>query len=146
MKHNNSYGALLILAMALIVGAPMIQAQSKARARANVPFDFTLDQKAMPASTYEVSSLSEKVLAVRNLNSGESRLVIEAMQVEASPNAGTPHAKLVFRKYGDQYFLAEIWDGQHNRGIAFPESKREHEIKLAGNNAPQPELVVVAMK
>ena len=144
MKHNNSYGALLILALALIVGAPMIQAQ--ARTQANVPFDFSLDQKLMPAGAYEISSPNGGVLTVRNQETREARLMIEPMHVQASQAAGTPRAKWVFHKYGDQYFLAEIWDGQGNIGVALPESKREKEVKLASNNGPQPELVVIAMK
>ena len=143
MKYNN-YGALMILALALIVGTPMIQAQ--ARTQANVPFAFSLDQKSMPAGDYEISSLSSSVVALRNQNTREARLVIESMYVQASEASEAPHAKLLFRKYGDQYFLAEIWDGQSNIGIAFPESKREKELKLASNNAPEPELVVIAMK
>jgi hypothetical protein len=139
----NVYGALMIIALALIVSVPMTQAQT--RARASVPFGFSLDQKSMPAGAYEISSMSDKVLVVRNLDTREARLVIESMHVQASQAAGTPHAKLVFRKYGDQYFLAEIWGGQSNIGIAFPESKREKELKWA-RDTHEPELVVIAMK
>jgi hypothetical protein len=140
MKRNNIYGALMILALALIVSVPMTQAQ--ARARATVPFGFSLDQKSMPAGAYEISSLSDTVLVVRNLDTSEARLVAESIHVQASGNA---HAKLVFRKYGDQYFLAEIWDGRSDTGIAFPESKGEKELQSA-SNASQPEAVVIAMK
>jgi hypothetical protein len=49
------------------------------------------------------------------------------------------------RKCGDQYFLAEIWDGQSNSGIAIPLSKREKELQMA-RDTHQPELVVIAMK
>jgi len=136
------FGALLFLFFALIFSVPMPQAQ--VRTRASVPFDFSLAQKSMPAGVYEISSMNEKVLAVRNLETREARLLIESMHVEASEAAGTPHAKLVFRKFGDQYFLAEIWDGQSAIGIAFPESKREQELKWAGD-AQQPEVVVIAM-
>ncbi len=139
----NVYGALMIIALALIVSVPMTQAQ--ARARASVPFGFSLDQKPMPAGAYEISSTSYKVLVVRNLDTREARLVIESMNVQASQAAGIPHAKLVFRKYGDQYFLAEIWGGQSNIGIAFPESKREKELQWA-RDIHEPELVVIAMK
>jgi hypothetical protein len=143
MKYN-VYGALMILALAMIVSsAPLAQAQ--ARARASVPFEFGLDQKSMPAGIYEVSALSDKVLVVRNLETKDARLLIASMHVQASQAAGTPHAKLVFHKCGDQYFLAEIWDGQNKIGIAFPESKREQEVKSA-SNTPQPEVVVIAMK
>jgi len=141
----NVYGALMILALALIVStAPMAQAQ--ARARASVPFDFSLDQRSMPAGAYEISSLSGKVLVMRNLDTREARLLLESMHVEVSQASDTPRAKLVFRKCGDQYFLAEIWDGQSHTGIAFPESKREKELQIAGSTASQPEIVVIAMK
>ena len=65
----NVYGALMIFVLALIVSVPMTQAQ--ARARASVPFDFSLDQKSMPAGAYEISSLSDKVLVVRNLDTSK---------------------------------------------------------------------------
>jgi hypothetical protein len=143
MKSNNIYGALMILALALIVSVPMTQAQ--VRARASVPFDFSLDQQSMPAGTYEISSVGAKVLAVRNLDTREARLVIESMHVQVSQASDTPHAKLIFRKYGDQYFLAQIWDGQNHTGIGFPESKLEKEL-LASGNGSQPEVVVIAMK
>ena len=142
MKYSNSYGALMILALALVLGAPMIHAQ--ARARASLSFDFNMDQTSMPAGNYEISSLNEKVVAVRNLKNGETRLVISSGYVQASPAAGIPNGKLVFHKYDDQYFLAQIWDGQNDRGIALAESKREKEVKLSASS--QPETVVIAMK
>jgi hypothetical protein len=143
---SNVYGALMILALAVIVGAaPIAQAQSQARARATVPFEFSLDQKSMPAGTYEVSQLNDKVLVVRNLETKDARLLIASMNVQADEGAGIPHAKLVFDKYGDQYFLRQIWYGDSQRGIAFPESKREKEMQWARDNH-QPELVVLAMK
>jgi hypothetical protein len=144
MKYNNVYGALLILALALIVSVPMSQAQ--ARARASVPFDFSLEQQSMPAGAYEISSLSDNVLVVRNLDTREARLLIASMRVQASEGSDAPHAKLVFHKYGDQYFLCQIWGGQSRIGIALPESKREKEVQMASSTATQPELVVIAMK
>ncbi len=145
MKSNNVYGALMILALALIVSAPMAQAQ--ARAKAVVPFDFSMEQQVMSAGAYEISSMgSGSALAVRNLDTREGRLLIAPMYKQASQGAGIPHAKLVFHKCGDQYFLAEIWDGRNNVGIAFPESKHEKELQSASNLASQPEVVVIAMK
>ena len=53
----------------------------------------------------------------------------------------TPNAKLVFRKYHDLYFPAEVWGGQSNIGIAFSPSKREKELQAANTIATQPEVV-----
>ena len=137
MKRN-VYGALMIVALALIVSVPMTQAQAT---RANVPFEFSLGHQLMPAGNYEISAVNEKVLAMRNLDTMEARLLIASIHVQASQ---APHAKLVFHKYDDQYFLAEIWDGSE-LGIQIPESKREKEMRWARNNY-RPELVVIAMK
>jgi len=142
---SNVYGALMILALAVMVSAaPLAQAQAQARVRATVPFEFGLGQSSMPAGVYEVSSLSNNVLAVRNLETKDARLMIQSMHVDAQ-GEGIPSAKLVFHKYAGQYFLTEIWSGQSSIGIAFPESKREQELRLAANTY-QPEVVVIAMK
>jgi len=140
MKRN-VYGALMIIALALIIGVPMTQAQAT---KANVPFEFSLNQQLMPAGNYEISSAGNNLLAVRNLDTMKACLVIESIHVQASQFAQAPHAKLVFHKYDDQYFLAEIWDGS-DLGIQLPESKREKEMKWARNDY-RPELVVIAMK
>ena len=141
MKRN-VYGALMITALALIVSVPMTQAQ--ARAKADVPFDFSLNRQMMPAGNYEISSEGNKLLAVRNLDTMKACLLIESVRLQASQASEIPHAKLVFHKYDDQYFLAEIWDGS-DLGIQIPESKREKEMKWA-RNSYRPELVVIAMK
>jgi hypothetical protein len=141
MKHN-IYGALAMLAVALMISVPMSQAQS--RVRANVPFAFTLEQSSMPAGGYEISSIDEKVISVRNLETGQARLLIASVHVEASQDQ---HAKLVFHKYGDQYFLSQIWDGSGNDGIELPTSKREKELTMASTNfSDGPETVIIAMK
>ena len=51
MKRN-IYGALAMLAAALIVSVPFVQAQS--RVNADVPFAFSLQDKAMPAGNYQI--------------------------------------------------------------------------------------------
>ena len=141
MKHS-IYGALAMLAVALMISVPMTQAQS--RVRADVPFAFSLEQSSMPAGGYEISSIDEKVISVRNLETGQARLLIASMHVQASQDQ---HAKLVFHKCGDQYFLSQIWDGSGNDGIELPASKREKELNMASSNfSDGPETVIIAMK
>ena len=42
-------------------------------------------------------------------------------------NRGT--AKLIFNKYGETYFLAEVWDSTEN-GHALPKSRTEKDMSL----------------
>lgn len=56
-------------------------------------------------------------------------------------------AKLVFHKYGDKYFLADVWNGAGNTGLHIPASKWEEEIKSEYRaSTPHMEEVVVALR
>jgi hypothetical protein len=134
------YGAFAILAAALIVSAPFAQAQT--RIKAGVPFAFNLQDKAMPAGNYQIIALSDRVLEFWNLDSKHGQLVAKQMSVESFKDQSP---KLVFHKYGDQYFLSQVWNGDSHTGIALSESKREKEAKMASlPNAS--ETVIVALK
>jgi hypothetical protein len=141
MKRN-IYGALAMLAAALIVSVPFVQAQS--RVNADVPFAFSLQDKAMPAGNYQIISLSGQTLEVLNLDTRHGQLLAKQISVQSSKDQSP---KLVFHKYGDQYFLSQIWYGDSNYGVGFAESKREKEVAMAANSLPNgAETVIVAMK
>jgi hypothetical protein len=133
---------LSVLSLALVFGLPKVQAQS--RLVANVPFDFCVGQQAMDAGQYEVFSLGEQSGELRNVQTNAAQAFIKAIKLQAS-NGG--HARLVFNKYGNQYFLSEIWDGNSDTGIKLSQSQREKETRLAGNRfSDGPDTVIVAMK
>jgi len=139
MKRN-VYGAATILALVFTLGPVMAQAQS--RLDAKVPFNFTLGQKAMPAGEYEISSATPQVYEIRNLDTKEARFVMKSQNVQAYKDQ---NPKLVFHKYGDQYFLSQIWYGSGKVGAEFGISQREKEIRMADSFSAGPETVIVAM-
>jgi hypothetical protein len=53
--------------------------------------------------------------------------------------------KLVFHKYGDRYFLYQVWNGD-KRGMELRESKYEKEAQIAANQGSAPQEVVVALR
>jgi hypothetical protein len=141
MKRN-MFSVLNVLALAMVLGVPMLQAQS--RLIADVPFDFSLGQRSMMEGQYEILSISQQAGELRNLDTETAEVFIKSIRVEAGQSG---HARLVFNKYGKQYFLSEIWDGNSNTGIRLPKSPREKEVSLAGNRfSDGPETVIVAMK
>ena len=135
----NHLGILSVLALAMVFATPAVYAQN--RVVANVVFDFHLGQKAMSSGQYEVHSMSQEVAVLRDMDSNISAFLIKSMHVQGTDNE---HARLVFNKYGDQYFLSQIWDGSET-GIELPKSQREKEISMA-RDAHVPETVIVAMK
>jgi len=136
------YGALILLAAALMISVPMVQAQSQLKA--DVPFAFSVDKQMMPAGNYEIRSLNERVLILRNLDTKQAWMLMKSQDVQASK---MQNAKLVFHQCDDQYFLSQIWKGSSDTGIEFATSQREKEMRMASNGLPDgPELVIVAMK
>ncbi|MGC2111307.1 MAG: hypothetical protein WA655_17465 [Candidatus Korobacteraceae bacterium] len=141
MKRN-MFGVVSLFAVAMAFAVPALQAQS--RVVANIGFDFYLQQKSMAAGEYEVSSISQQVDLMRNVNTDSGSFLLKSIHVQG---AHGQHARLVFNKYGNQYFLSQIWDGNGDIGIQLSKSKREKELSLAQNAFPSgPEVVIVAMK
>ncbi|MGA2720846.1 MAG: hypothetical protein ABSG79_00415 [Bryobacteraceae bacterium] len=63
--------------------------------------------------------------------------------LQTSPNSsytGPQEPKLVFHRYGDQYFLSQIWTG--SRSLNFSTSRAERELKKTAAAAGQTEIVL----
>jgi hypothetical protein len=110
---------------------------------ANVPFDFTVNGKTLPAGQYTVEQgNTQNTLVIRNW---ETKQVIGAIAQNCEVSAGSK-PQLIFRRYGDQYFLAQVIDGA--RGSELPKSKAEREATKAGRDNlamnAEPEIVRVS--
>src|SRR5215831_18530339 len=138
MKRKAFWG-LAALVLALVVNVPFANAQST---KATVPFDFAIDGKTMPAGTYSVSEIGDAEIRVAN---SESSAVV-LMRGQREERLTYQSAKLVFHKYGDKYFLAEVWNGAGNTGLQIPTSKMEQEMRVASNHAGGSTEVVVALR
>lgn len=85
------------------------------------------DQK-LQAGEYTFSRLSpdSKIMLVSSVEANTS--VFQSTfgtQVLTAKNEST----LVFHKYGDQYFLEQIWSGGEQEGTQVPESRSERTIR-----------------
>jgi hypothetical protein len=87
------YGVLTMLAVALIVSVPTVQAQAPSRLRADVLFAFSLEDKSMPAGNYEIKSLSDRLLEVWNLDIQHGQMLMKQISVQDN---NVHNAKLVF--------------------------------------------------
>jgi hypothetical protein len=79
--------------------------------KANVKFDFHIGERLYPAGEYRIESIgsmSETILQIRSVGDTNNNRIIIANQ----SNAGKRQAPiLVFQKYGENYFLTEIFLG-----------------------------------
>jgi hypothetical protein len=110
--------------------------------RANVPFSFSVGSKVLPAGEYNIGSIgtSTHTLLVK-ANHGNASMMVNTNSAQSFE--GAQKTKLVFNRYGSQYFLAAIWTQGSSSGRQLPKSSREKELarELAMNHADQVEVV-----
>jgi hypothetical protein len=108
---------------------------------AKIPFAFTVGTKSFAPGDYSVNQLSEgRALLIRNHKDGTS-VITMVMPGEESKKAGT--AVMVFKQYGNQYFLSAV--SEDSRGWRLLPSRAEKEL-IAKVTAPQPVVVAAASK
>jgi hypothetical protein len=108
--------------LAIVSLAPAGQAFAWNQAiRANVPFAFTAGNKELPSGTYTISPESSNVIKVQNMDQSIRLFLTTA----PSPDGLIKGSKLVFRKYGDQYFLSEVLNSSSTLNVQLPLSKAE---------------------
>jgi hypothetical protein len=124
-----------------LAAAGNIPAQSL-RVQANIPFSFVVSGKTLPAGEYNVRrGTSPDTMIIRGVNHGEGAFT--AFVPTTVPSARRGIARLVFHRYGDQYFLAQVWT-RGSQGDQIPPTRLERELIARGNNSSQP--VVVALR
>ena len=113
-------------------------------ARFNVPFDFVVAGKTLPAGAYAINLDADQSGMVK-IQSADARKAVFALTHNGPIERGKNDATLVFHRYGDRYYLAEVTKG----GIAapaleLPASKAETEAsKLAAIQAETVTLVAM---
>jgi len=120
----------LLAALLLISVATSTRAQSlEYRIRANIPFDFSVSDTKLTAGKYSfgraIQTSDDTVLSVNDL-SGSSRSLSTSMPVESWHT--TAKARLVFHRYGDQYFLFQVWPASATTGRQFTKSRAERQL------------------
>jgi hypothetical protein len=137
----------LVLIAIFTSAAVSTRAQAAYGVRADVPFDFVVGDKTIPAgriTAHGISAASQGPLAITNLGDGKQALRI-GRRVLGS--ARTAQGKLVFHKYGNRYFLAEICvPGAQAWRVTMSKEERslERDVRLVKNF--KPERVIVATK
>jgi hypothetical protein len=134
--------AFVVLALANLVTAGYASAQAGG-VQATVPFSFTFADRSMPAGTYLITPVSSAVIMIRNKsNPGIAAL---GMSTHNYPAVDSDR-KLVFHKYGEQYFLSQVLCGDCLVSVDLPKSKREKRASLREAQLEAPQQVLLALR
>ena len=125
-----------------------VYANPDGRIWVNIPFAFTVGEKTLPAGQYTIehNPVIRGSLIVR---SADCRASVTGLTMNVYSQTIQTQAKLVFHRYGNQYFLAQAWRSGLDVGEEFPKSRAERKAakgasdRLAKTDA-KPEVVYIA--
>ena len=137
----------LVSMFTLCAAVASANAQLSNPIRAKIPFAFSMGDKTLPAGEYTFSRLSglsdTKIMSVSSVDAST-----RVFQSTFGAEVLTPKndSILVFHKYGDQYFLEQVWSGGEQEGTQVPESRSERTVRQQLGQTQQSNLSGKAMK
>jgi hypothetical protein len=119
----------LLSVFTLCAAVASANAQLSMGIRAKIPFDFTVGNRKLAAGEYKFSRLSDltdnRMMLVSSVDSST-----RMFQLTLAAHVLTPkNTTLVFHKYGDQYFLKQIWTQGEQDCTELLESSSERTIR-----------------
>jgi hypothetical protein len=132
-----------MLSVLAVLAVSSAYAQSGNRQTAYIPFAFSVGNKDFPAGEYSITRLNpsadKTALGIMSADRRDGSIVLTT-PIQAAK--ASEKAVLVFRRYGDQYFLAQVWTPADAMGLAVSRSRAER--KLARTDSA-PERMTVAL-
>jgi hypothetical protein len=130
-----SFGAALF--------ATTLAAPFTVKIRADIPFDFMVGKKRLPKGEYLIESLGDTgALTIRSAKKGKA---VTFNTIKSKPTDSNK-SKLVFNRYGEQYFLSRIWDPSSETILKLTKSKTEKRIAKLAKKEENPEEVPIGDK
>ncbi len=119
-----------------------LQAQSY-RMSADVPFAFHLGASSLPAGAYQLEKPLET--QVQSMITPSGRRVLVGLAGNLFDSRNTP--RLVFHRYGNEYFLSEIWNGKGS-GTKLKPTASENSVKetAAANTARNVTIAMAGLR
>jgi hypothetical protein len=140
MKHMQRAIALTGLVLMLAVSSAF--GQTDRQTAVNIPFNFSVGDRAMSAGTYLIRRNrkdSDNVWVIENKVSGEKAMLL-TRPVQSRDTQ--ENAKFVFRKYDDLYLLSEFWAAGTNTGRELQITSEERALAKALAVAPQVHVLI----
>lgn len=141
MKYT-TLKTVAMLSLFVMLAAGSVAAQSNTHTRVHIPFDFAAGTAKLKAGEYFVSRSAESILVLRRDDEGRDTLVF-APTIVHRPEADRS-GKLVFHRYGKEYFLADVWTPANPIGRAMNPSGAERRfIRELAKTKTHPELIQI---
>jgi hypothetical protein len=126
MKRDTGQTAAL-LGVLLAVAATVGQSDAGVL-KVDIPFPFVVANHTLPAGRYALSTLGEQTLRISGSH-GQGAFVLSSRVPGQAPESSP---KVVFYRYQDTYFLAQVWGPANGIGRQLYKSRAEEELESKG--------------
>jgi hypothetical protein len=129
--------------LCLAVSLPSALAQPSQMLTVDLPFAFQVNNKQFPAGKYQVNAGAGHAEVL--LRGVDCKQAIFSLSTPIESGKARVVPSLVFRRYDDRYFLAQIWMPGTSSGRGLPASAAEREVAQRwAKSGPKPANEVVA--
>jgi hypothetical protein len=146
MMRKKIFSAAITCSLLIVVGAATAYAQLPGTAvRATIPFDFSVRGKVLPAGDYEIRRITDQPdgLIISNVNDRHEHAMFQTEAIQAPRIAN--RTEIIFQRYGDSYFLSEVFAGGMQNGREAIPSRQERMLRSeSARNNTKPESVALA--
>jgi hypothetical protein len=134
LDHLNLEGGMMIRkTFLLVIGlgimlATNVVAQTSQELEANIPFSFTVCHEQLPAGKYKVrpvTSTNPRMVLIATENNRPIEMIC-THDVQGKKPSTT--GKLIFNRYGNQYFLSELWVQGETTGRQLGKTEQEEAL------------------
>ena len=141
--------ALTVLAMATLLAmgsVASLQADSGGEVWADIPFYFMVGNTTYPTGSYAVQYTNPQGVFVIRIGEDESRSMLLWSNTVPAKSGEDNSPRFIFNRYGDQYFLTQVWAGGDIDGRELPELQRQRELakEYLAENVSVPQVVLDA--
>ena len=112
--------------------------------RVDIPFEFHFADVVMPAGQYVVDTEARNIHNLLSFDCDACRVHAVAIPYAVGGRDVSSEGRLIFNKYGDTYFLAEVWVPGRIQGMALSKSKTERELARVSLPARTGQVIVAS--
>lgn len=132
-------GTALMLCLLLADSTLFTQSESQPPMKVNVSFAFGVEDLSLPAGEYYIFAATPgRTIRIVSAD-GKYSAVVDTLLNHAEKPA--TKSRLVFHKYGNEYFLAQVWTAGQNESRNPLSGKRAMELASSGSR-PQTMTVI----
>jgi len=134
---------IAVIAMTLLAASAAMAQGTVGDVVVNVPFGFVVGTHQMQPGRYVVGPMAPGILRIYDTQVSDNQLLFPVNSTQSNTPKG---AKLVFHRYGDSYFLSEVWNGSGNSGKQLLTSKAEKEIASGRVSGSRPKAEIAVLR